>query len=99
MWKTVMAVAATVATTAIAQAATDSNTRRAPNIDPDQIVCVTEHETGSRVRARRVCRTRAEWAEHQAEQRRTVERTQMFKVSCEVKTACMPQNGTAPGRR
>ena len=99
MWKIVAAVAAVVAGTAIAQAATDSSTRRAPNNDPDQIVCVTEHETGSRVRAHRVCRTRAEWAEHQAEQRRTVERTQMFKVSCEQKSACMPQMGSAPGRR
>jgi hypothetical protein len=99
MWKIVTAAAAVVAGTAIAQASTDSSTRRAPNTDPNQIVCVTVHETGSRVRAHRVCRTRAEWAEHQAEQRRTVERTQMFKVSCDQKQACMPQGNTAAGRR
>ena len=99
MWKVVTAVAAVVGGTAIAQAATESTTRRAPNGDPDQIVCVTEHETGSRVRARRVCRIRAEWAEHQAEQRKTVDRIQLFKVSCEQKSACMPQGFTAPGRR
>ena len=96
MWKLAAAGVTVVAASAIAQAATDTTGRRAPNIDPDQIVCVTENETGSRVRARRVCRTRAEWAEHHAEQRRTVERTQMFKVTCDTKQECMPNRIGTP---
>ena len=96
MWKVATAVGAVVATTAIAQAEADTTSRRAPNNDPNQIVCVVEHETGSRVRARRICRTRAEWAEHEAEMRRTVERTQMFKVSCDQKQDCMPSRIGSP---
>ena len=74
------AIAASAAT-ALAQAPGGSpNTQSSGlNGDPDQIVCVNERETGSRVATRRVCRTRAEWAEHQAEQRRTVDRAQLFK--------------------
>ena len=96
MWKVAMAVGAVAATTAIAQAEADTTSRRAPNNDPNQIVCVVEHETGSRVRARRICRTRAEWAEHEAEMRRTVERTQMFKVTCDTKQECMPNRIGSP---
>ena len=99
MWKAVTAGAVVVTVAAVTQAPAETTSMRSPNNDPNQIVCITEHETGSRVRAHRVCRTRAEWAEHQAEQRRTVERTQQFKVSCDQKQACMPTMGSAPGRR
>ena len=76
------------ATAAFAQAPTDSTTRTGPNQDPNQVVCVNERETGSRVASRRVCRTRAEWAEHEAEQRRTLEKTQTFKPTCEPRGRC-----------
>jgi len=29
--------------------------------DPDKPICKTEYETGSRVRAKKICLTRAEW--------------------------------------
>ena len=88
MWKALAVGAVLGATAAFAQAPTDSTTRTGPNQDPNQVVCVRERETGSRVATRRVCRTRAEWAEHEAEQRRTLEKTQTFKPSCEPKGRC-----------
>jgi hypothetical protein len=79
MLKAILSGAVMVATAAIAQAPSDTQTTNGPNGDLKQIVCVNERVTGSRVSTRRVCRTRAEWAEHEAEQRRTVDRAQSFK--------------------
>jgi hypothetical protein len=72
---------AVAASAALAQAPGGSPKTQSSGLsgDPNQIVCVNERETGSRVSTRRVCRTRAEWAEHQLEQRRTLDRTQNFK--------------------
>ena len=47
-----------------------------PNNDPDQIVCVSERQVGSRLARQRVCRTRAEWDEHRRQYRNSVERAQ-----------------------
>jgi hypothetical protein len=44
-------------------------TRLGPSTDPQQVLCVKESELGSRLRIRRVCRTRAEWREHRREVR------------------------------
>ena len=41
--------------------------------DPDQQVCKRYVETGSRLRATRVCATRAEWAEIRAAEKRRME--------------------------
>jgi hypothetical protein len=79
MLKIVIAGAALVATAAIAQAPADAPQRSGPDNDPDQTVCVTETVTGSRLGARRVCRTRAEWAEHRSETRKVVEKVQYYK--------------------
>ena len=56
--------------------------------DPNQIICVRESITGSRISQQRVCRTRAEWAEFRAQARNTVDRVQYFRPSCE--PACLP---------
>jgi hypothetical protein len=56
--------------------------------DPQQIVCVRESITGSRIAQQRVCRTRAEWAEYRAQARNTVDRVQYFRPSCD--PACLP---------
>ena len=62
---------------ALAQAQAEPETTKVgPNQDPTQIVCRTETEIGSRLNRRRVCRTRAEWAEHQRMYRQHVERAQ-----------------------
>jgi len=44
--------------------------------DPNQIVCRSWRETGSRLRTQRACATRAEWAEHKRQDRQNVERVQ-----------------------
>jgi hypothetical protein len=80
MLKIIITAGALSATAALAQAPSDTPTQSAgQNADPNQIVCVSERDTGSRVATRRVCRTRAEWAEHNAEQRRTLDRVQGFR--------------------
>ena len=53
-----------------------ATTKLGPNQDPNQIVCQTQNEIGSRLNRRRVCRTRAEWAEHQRMYRQNIERAQ-----------------------
>ena len=82
MWKVLTAGLALGATAAIAQTP-DAGSSRGPNNDPNQIVCRSEAEIGSRLSRRRVCRTRAEWQELQVEQRKTTERVQYMKVTCE----------------
>lgn len=53
-----------------------STAKTGPNQDPDEVVCVRENQIGSRLNQRRVCRTRAEWAEHRAQYRQNIERAQ-----------------------
>ena len=50
--------------------------------DPHQIVCIRQVRTGSRVDVQRICRTRKEWAELQADQRNFVDRIQQPAGSC-----------------
>ena len=45
----------------------------------EQIVCRSVEQIGSRLSRRRVCRTRAEWAELQEQERQVVDRVQSFK--------------------
>lgn len=58
-----------------AQDAGTSKKRKAR--DPNEQVCKTEEILGSRLATRRVCMSRAEWAERQREDRERVERTQL----------------------
>ena len=51
--------------------------RAGPNGNPDQVVCINESEIGSRLRTRRVCRTRAEWAAHRQHTRDQIDKAQM----------------------
>ena len=76
MWKVILAGAVLASTAALAQAPTQ---RAGPNGDPDQIVCINERVTGSRLSTQRVCRTRREWEEHKSEMRKTMEKVQYFK--------------------
>ena len=68
------------ATAAAAQAPNDAPARNTIE-DPNEMVCVRQRTTGSRVNDVRVCRTRAEWAEIRAETRGAVERNQQFKTT------------------
>lgn len=44
--------------------------------DPGEIVCIREGEIGSRLRGRRVCRTRAAWDEIREHARQITDRVQ-----------------------
>ena len=80
MMKKLVAAIAVAGTTMVAHAATmASDAPRGPDNDPNEIVCISERVTGSRLSTRRVCRTRAEWAEHRAETRKVVEKVQYYK--------------------
>ena len=53
-----------------------ATTKIGPSNDPNEVVCIRQSQIGSRVAARRVCRTRAEWAAHRAEYKQEIERAQ-----------------------
>jgi len=80
MLKWALIGATLVATAAVAQgggsAGKGPTTRHGPSADPNEVVCVREQVIGSRLATRRVCRTRAEWAQHQSEFKQEVERAQ-----------------------
>lgn len=42
----------------------------------DEVVCVRQQEVGSRLKARKVCKTRAEWEAEKREQRQAVDKAQ-----------------------
>lgn len=73
---TVFVGASFVAGTAYAQV-TSIGTARAPGgNDPKRMVCERVEVTGSRLGARRVCLTAAQWAEKRREHREELERAQ-----------------------
>ena len=49
----------------------------APSQNPNEIVCEKQETTGSRIGARRVCMTRAEWADRKLQDRQELERVQI----------------------
>ena len=53
-----------------------ATSRIGPNQDPNEMICVRQTEIGSRLNRRRVCRTRAEWAEHRAQYQQSIEKAQ-----------------------
>ena len=76
MLKILFVGAVLVATAAVAHSQGAPGTRRGPSGDPSEVVCVSEGQIGSRLARRRVCRTRAEWAEHQIEHKQEIQRAQ-----------------------
>ena len=72
---------ASVATVALAQAPSSESVRVRPNQDPNEMICVQERLPDSVFMKRRICRTRADWAEHRAQTRQTVEKVQTYKVT------------------
>lgn len=78
MLKAIGFAAALMATAAGGQAPSNEGTTRVPanNADPNEVLCVSQNTTGSRVNRVRVCRTRQQWADTRQETRHTVERVQ-----------------------
>ena len=82
MFKMICASALVMATAAVAQAPNEGSTRVAPgNDDPNEVICINQNTTGSRVNRVRVCRTRQQWVEARQETRKSVERVQTFKTT------------------
>ena len=48
-------------------------------VDPNQMICEKEQETGSRLASKRVCMTRSQWAEQRRLDRQDVDRAQTQK--------------------
>jgi hypothetical protein len=83
MLRALVAAFAVAGTTAIAQVSSVvSDRQQSARGDPEQIVCISETVTGTRLSSRRVCRTRAEWEQHKEQTRRVVERVQFYKPTC-----------------
>jgi hypothetical protein len=58
----------------VAQSQQQPAAKSAP--DPNQVICEKQEETGSRLAAHRVCKTRAEWAEERRLNRQDIEKMQ-----------------------
>ena len=65
-------------------AAQHSAGSRGPNSrwDPNEMICRSEAEPGSRLRAQRRCATRAQWAEQIRQDRQYAERAQTNRTYC-----------------
>ena len=86
---------AAAASAGLAQALADPPARKTREGagDPEQIVCRSETDIGSRVSRRRVCRTRAEWAELQAQSRDVTDEVQRYKPQI-----CNPDGAGGSGK-
>jgi hypothetical protein len=49
----------------------------APAADPNEIICQKIEQLGSRIAKKRVCMTRAEWADQQLQDRQAIEKAQI----------------------
>ena len=76
----VSAIALTAGVAAAAQAQTNppaAGQQQAAGTNPNEIICQKLEVTGSRLAAKKVCKTRAEWADAQLQDRQELERVQV----------------------
>jgi hypothetical protein len=75
-------IAALAAAPAFAQVSSISSANPASKgTDPNRMVCEVEQTTGTRLGARKVCKTAAEWAQLKREHRETLEKVQQQATS------------------
>ena len=75
-------LASFVAAPALAQVSSISTSNPASKgQDPNRMVCEVEQTTGTRLGARKVCKTAAEWAQMKREHRETLEKVQQQATS------------------
>jgi hypothetical protein len=65
-------IVAAMATPAVGQSTPQTHAPR----DPNEKVCETVQEIGTRLGAKKICATRAEWAEKRKQDRETVDQAQ-----------------------
>ena len=76
-----------VAGPVLAQSApTPANNQGKKALDPNEVVCEKQEVIGSRLAAKRICRTRAEWAEQRRIDREVVGRSQI--QACQRQAGC-----------
>jgi hypothetical protein len=80
MKKVIIIAAMLASTNALSQV---PNASKGESVDPNQTVCTTLSETGSRLARSRVCMTRAQWDQRRRETRQSVERVQTQRVERE----------------
>lgn len=94
--RSIMLVSAALAfsagtTAAWAQSADQSTTTAVPQAkkahDPNEVVCQKIEEIGSRLATKRVCMTRAEWAEQQRQDRMDTDKAQVLRP-CQQGSGC-----------
>ena len=61
---------------AVAQTSAARQSGTGANYDPEQIICRSIDNTGSRLSRSRLCMTRAQWDEHRRTTRQILEQTQ-----------------------
>lgn len=72
---TMAALVGCIALLPAAASAAESKDKKAK--DPNEVVCRKEEVLGSRLQSRKVCMTRAEWADTRRENRSNIERAQV----------------------
>jgi invasion protein IalB len=70
-----MAAPALAQTPAVTPAQTPSTARPAA-ANPDEVICRKQGTIGSRLASKRICKTRAQWADAQLQDRQELERVQ-----------------------
>jgi invasion protein IalB len=71
-----------------AAAQTDAPSAGKKKGDPNEMVCEKQEVLGTRLATKRVCKTRAEWAEQRRLQRSDLERTQVGGPTCRTGVGC-----------
>jgi len=78
-----LALGAVAVWASAAPALAQNNTRQGTNRDPNEVVCQKSEVIGSRLGSKKICRTRAEWAEQRRLERMEIERAQVSRGSCD----------------
>lgn len=66
--------------------AQDHGPKKRKQADPNETICKSEEVLGSRLQSRKVCMTRAQWAEQRQIDRQNVERSQTS--ACQRQAGC-----------
>jgi hypothetical protein len=75
-----------IAALSIASATPDEQPKAKAPPDPNEKICESIKVVGSRLATRRVCATRAEWADHRRQDREETEKAQ--RLGCLSQSAC-----------
>lgn len=72
-----MSVLITALAIALSPPADPGTAAAKPKQDPNEMVCEKQRESGSRLSVKRVCMTRAEWADRRLQDRQAIDKAQV----------------------